>query len=58
MITSFRVWVRLGFSLVRPALAGQTVMSISGEGFFINGLPTYAGQYWQGHKVQGLARLV
>jgi len=43
------------------ARAGQTVVSISGDEFLINGMPTYAGQFWQGHKVQGLlmnARLV
>ena len=43
------------------ARAGQTVLSISGDEFIINGMPTYAGQFWQGHKVQGLlmnARLV
>jgi hypothetical protein len=43
------------------ARAGKTIVSISGDEFVINGMPTYAGQFWQGHKVQGLlmnARLV
>lgn len=37
------------------------MVSIVGEEFHINAMPTYAGQFWQGHKVQGLllnARLV
>lgn len=41
--------------------AGQTTVSITGEEFLINGQPTYPGQIWRGHKVQGLlmnARLV
>ena len=39
----------------------HTVVSIEGEQFFINGELTYAGQTWQGHKIEGLlmnARLV
>jgi hypothetical protein len=41
--------------------AGQTTVSIQGEEFLINGQPTYAGQTWQGHPIQGRlmnARLV
>ena len=39
----------------------RTAVSIAGEEFHINGRPTYAGEFWQGHKIQGLllnARLV
>ena len=56
-----RLLLSLAAGLVLVARAGQTVVSISGEEFLINGTPTYAGQFWQGHKVQGLlmnARLV
>ena len=43
------------------AKPSHTVVSISGDEFYINGRPTYAQRTWQGHKVQGLllnARLV
>ncbi len=36
------------------ARGGQTTVSISDEDFLVNGQPTYAGQFWQGHKIQGL----
>ena len=39
----------------------KTELTIEGEQFFINGELTYAGQTWQGHKIEGLlmnARLV
>ncbi len=32
----------------------QTVVSIHGDEFWINGRPTYSGRIWQGHKIQGL----
>jgi hypothetical protein len=41
--------------------AHHTTVSISGDEFQINGRPTYVGQVWRGHKIQGLllnARLV
>lgn len=31
-----------------------TVVSISGEDFFFNGRPTYAGRAWNGHRIEGL----
>ena len=34
--------------------AGQTVVSIVGEDFHINGKPTYAGRIWNGHRIEGL----
>ena len=35
-------------------LAAETVVSIEGENFLINGRPTYAGREWQGHSIEGL----
>ncbi len=32
----------------------QTVVSIQGDQFYINGKPTYEGRYWKGNKVEGL----
>ena len=32
----------------------KTVVSIVGEDFHINGLPTYAGRSWNGHRIEGL----
>jgi hypothetical protein len=32
----------------------QTVVSIHGDAFHINGRPTYAGRTWNGHKIEGL----
>ncbi|MBP0905438.1 cellulase family glycosylhydrolase [Mariniflexile gromovii] len=32
----------------------QTVVSIEGEKFFINGKPTYEGREWQGNTIEGL----
>ena len=61
MIPFLRLLLSFAAGLVLVVRAGQTVVSISGEEFLINGTPTYAGQFWQGHKVQGLlmnARLV
>ncbi len=34
--------------------AGQTVVSIVGDDFHINGKPTYAGRMWNGHRIEGL----
>ncbi len=39
----------------------HTEVSIAGDGFRINGQPTYQGRTWKGHKIEGLllnARLV
>jgi len=46
-----------------PALSSErrTAVSIEGAAFHINGVPTYAGVSWKGHKIEGLlmnARLV
>src|SRR5690606_20127244 len=32
----------------------QTVVSIKGEDFFINGKPTYEGVTWKGFRIEGL----
>src|SRR5690606_2863843 len=39
----------------------HTVVSIVGDQFYINGRPTYEGQGWSGHRIEGLlfnARMV
>jgi hypothetical protein len=33
---------------------GETVVSIQGGDFHLNGKPTYAGREWRGHRVEGL----
>lgn len=38
----------------RAALSGKTEVSIKGTDFHLNGRPTYAGQTWLGHRVEGL----
>ena len=41
--------------------ARKTTVSISGDGFLINGMPTYPGRTWNGMKIEGLlfnARLI
>ena len=48
------------FSFVRvaaaddPGASRHTTVSIDGDGFQINGRPTYAGRVWHGHKIEGL----
>jgi hypothetical protein len=37
-----------------PGALRQTTVSIVGDGFQINGRPTYAGRVWHGHKIEGL----
>ncbi|MEP1487549.1 MAG: hypothetical protein ABJK28_03870 [Algibacter sp.] len=32
----------------------HTVVSIEGEKFFINGVPTYKGRHWEGYPIEGL----
>ncbi len=46
---------------VTSAATPQTVVTIKGDSFLINGHPTYEGRTWHGHKIEGLllnARLV
>lgn len=43
------------------ALTRKTKVTIEGDMFLINGVPTYPNRYWRGHKIEGLlmnARLV
>lgn len=41
--------------LLFPGLVrAETIVSIQGEDFHINGKPTYAGREWQGHRIEGL----
>ncbi len=49
--------------LVSLSISGfaKIEVNIQGDGFYINGRPTYEGRYWKGNKVEGLlmnARLV
>jgi hypothetical protein len=37
-----------------PVLAYRTEVSIRGDGFFINGKPTYEGRSWEGRRIEGL----
>jgi hypothetical protein len=46
-----------GVALVFDVLCAadrKTSVGIAGNGFHINGKPTYAGRTWRGHKIQGL----
>ncbi|MDZ4288879.1 MAG: hypothetical protein U0984_13015 [Prosthecobacter sp.] len=40
--------------LLTHVALGQTIVTISGEDFHINGKPTYAGRTWKGHRIEGL----
>lgn len=52
----FLLPVLLTTFFICPAVAGppKTVVSIAGEDFQINGQPTYAGRFWNGHRIEGL----
>ena len=43
-----------GISEAQSKKATQTVVSIKGEKFLINGQPTYKGRSWQGYPIEGL----
>jgi hypothetical protein len=50
-----------GCASAQPQTNRHTQVSIHGEDFYINGQPTYAGQVWNGHRIEGLflnARMV
>lgn len=51
--TSLTATLALTFATLSHAPA-QTIVSIQGEDFHINGKPTYEGQTWKGHRVEGL----
>lgn len=40
--------------LILASLQGETVVSIVGEDFHINGKATYEGRTWKGHRIEGL----
>jgi hypothetical protein len=47
--------VALGLlALTVASLHGETVVSILGEDFYVNGRPTYEGRTWKGHRIEGL----
>jgi len=35
-------------------MAGRTRVELRGEDFWVNGQPTYAGRFWNGHRIEGL----
>jgi len=48
-------------SLLNLSLHAQTVVTIQGEDFHLNGKPTFEGRTWKGHRIEGLlpnARMV
>jgi hypothetical protein len=50
-----------GYALAQSQTNRHTQVSIRDEDFYINDQPTYAGQVWNGHRIEGLllnARLV
>jgi hypothetical protein len=50
-----------GMALASAAAGRKTEISIRGDGFLINGRPTYAGRRYKGNKIEGLlmnARLI
>jgi len=50
-----------GMALAPAAAGGKTEISIRGDGFLINGRPTYPGRRYKGNKIEGLlmnARLI
>jgi hypothetical protein len=36
------------------SVSAETIVTIVGEDFYINGKPTYEGRNWKGHRVEGL----
>jgi hypothetical protein len=42
------------FLLVFLQVFSKTIVEIKGNQFYINGKPTYAGRYWNNHKIEGL----
>lgn len=40
--------------LVFLQVFSKTIVEIKGNQFYINGKPTYAGRYWNNHKIEGL----
>lgn len=40
--------------LTSSTISAKTIVEIKDDNFYINGKPTYKGQYWNNHKVEGL----
>lgn len=40
--------------LVFLQVFSKTIVEIKGNQFYVNGKPTYAGRYWNNHKIEGL----
>ncbi len=43
-----------GESIAKTKGKNKTIVSIQGEKFLINGIPTYKGRSWQGQSIEGL----
>lgn len=55
------IHAQTAFSAGVEASANRPVVSIQGNMFLVDGVPTYQGRFWQGNKIEGLllnARLV
>jgi len=53
-IITFCVLSLSAYSAENQTEKRQTTVSIDGEKFLINGVPTYKGRTWQGYKIEGL----
>jgi len=54
ILISFCLLFVSGVSTAKSKKARQTIVSIKGEKFLINGQPTYKGLSWQGYPIEGL----
>jgi len=54
LLISFFLFSCSGNLEAKPKKSKQTVVTIKGEKFLINGDPTYKGQSWQGYPIEGL----
>jgi len=50
----FNLLIFASFACKAQNRVAKTVVSIQNEMFYINGIPTYKGKSWNGHKVEGL----
>lgn len=53
----FTIALAVIFALAQTQVSAQnrkTVVSITGDEFYINGKPAYEGRHWKGNKIQGL----
>lgn len=54
ILISFCLLSYSGVSVAKSKKTVQTIVSIKGEKFLINGQPTYKGRNWQGYPIEGL----